>query len=78
MAATLADNSWRCAERGRYAAGRTVSANSRADTGAVQGLLVKASYWRWPDHDRAGNAIDFYIEVLGLSFHDAMKELLAK
>lgn len=43
-----------------------------------KGLLVKASYWRWPDHDMAGNAIDFYIEVLGLSFHDAMKELLSK
>ena len=43
-----------------------------------KGLLVKASYWRWPDHDMAGNAIDFYIEVLGLSFHDAMNELLAE
>ena len=40
-----------------------------------KGLLLKASYWRWPDHNLAGNAIDFYVKVLGLSFHDAMKEL---
>ena len=43
-----------------------------------KGLLVKASYWRWPDRHMAGNAIDFYVDVLGLSFHDAMKELLAE
>ena len=40
-----------------------------------KGLLVKASYWRWPDHDMAGNAIDFYTHVLKVSFHDAMREL---
>jgi hypothetical protein len=39
------------------------------------GLLVKASYWRWPERQLAGNAIDFYTQVLGLSFHDAMREL---
>ena len=36
---------------------------------------LKASYWRWPDRDLAGNAIDFYVKVLGTSFNDAMKEL---
>jgi hypothetical protein len=40
-----------------------------------QGLLLKASYWRWPDRDLAGNTIDFYVKVLGASFHDAMKEI---
>jgi hypothetical protein len=40
-----------------------------------KGLIVKSSYWRWPDHNQAGNAIDFYVKVLGLSFHDAMKEI---
>jgi len=39
------------------------------------GLLLKASYWRWPDRNLSGNAIDFYTKVLGASFHDAMKEL---
>ena len=39
------------------------------------GLLLKASYWRWPVQNLAGNAIDFYTKVLGLSFADAMKEL---
>ena len=40
-----------------------------------QGMLLKASYWRWPDRNLAGNAIDFYVKVLGASFNDAMKEL---
>jgi hypothetical protein len=39
---------------------------------AFQGLIVKDSYWRWPQRNLAGNAIDFHIQVLGLSFHDAM------
>jgi len=41
-----------------------------------KGLLVKASYWRWPDQNLAGNAIDLYTKVLGLSFQDAMRELI--
>lgn len=40
-----------------------------------KGLLVKDSYWRWPEHDLAGNAIDFFVKVLGLSFHDAMRQI---
>jgi len=40
-----------------------------------QGLLLKASYWRWPARNLVGNAIDFYTKVLDLSFADAMKEL---
>jgi hypothetical protein len=40
-----------------------------------QCLVLKASYWRWPDRGMADNAIDFYTKVLGTSFNDAMKEL---
>jgi len=40
--------------------------------------VLKHSYWRWPDNDQAGNAIDFYVKALGASFSDAMKELLGK
>jgi hypothetical protein len=40
-----------------------------------QGLLIKDSYWRWPQRHLAGNAIDFFTQVLGLSFHDAMQEI---
>ena len=39
------------------------------------GLLLNASYWRWPDRNLAGNAIDFYTSVLGPSFNDAMQEI---
>jgi hypothetical protein len=35
----------------------------------------KDSYWRWPERDLAGNAIDFFMRVLGLSFHDAMRQI---
>lgn len=39
------------------------------------GLIVKESYWRWPERNQSGNAIDFHTQVLGLSFHDAMRAL---
>ena len=42
---------------------------------AYPGLIVKDSYWRWPERDLAGNAIDFFTRVLGLSFHDAMRQI---
>jgi len=42
---------------------------------AYPGLIVKDSYWRWPERDLAGNAIDFHVQVLGLSFHDAMHQI---
>ena len=40
------------------------------------GLLLKDSYWRWPERNLAGNAIDFCVQVLGMSFHDALRALL--
>ena len=43
-----------------------------------KGILIKASYWRWPERNMAGNTIDFYVKVLGLSFSDAMRELSGK
>ena len=42
------------------------------------GLIVKNSYWRWPERQLAGNAIDFCTQILRLSFHDAMRELTAQ
>lgn len=42
-----------------------------------RGLLVKGSYWLWPGRNQAGNAIDFFVKVLGLSFNIAMREILA-
>ncbi len=39
------------------------------------GLTVKDSYRRWPERGLQGNAIDFLIQVLGCSFHQAMCEL---
>jgi hypothetical protein len=42
---------------------------------AFPGLIVKDSYWRWPQRNLAGNTIDFFVQVLGLSFHHAMREI---
>ncbi|MBI3852044.1 MAG: hypothetical protein HY298_17435 [Verrucomicrobia bacterium] len=42
---------------------------------AFPGLIIKDSYWRWPERNLAGNAIDFHVQVLGLSFHDAMRQI---
>jgi hypothetical protein len=42
---------------------------------AYPGLVVKGSYWRWPQRNLAGNAIDFHVQVLGLSFHEAMCQI---
>jgi len=44
---------------------------------AFPGLILKDSYWRWPQRNLAGNAIDFHVQVLGLSFHQAMQDITA-
>jgi len=42
---------------------------------AYPGLILKESYWRWPERNLASNAIDFCVQVLGLSFHNAMRQI---
>ena len=42
---------------------------------AFPGLIVKDGYWRWPERNQCGNAIDFFTVVLGLSFHEAMRQI---
>ena len=42
---------------------------------AYPGLILKDSYWRRPERNLAGNAIDFHVQVLGLSFHNAMRQI---
>ena len=39
------------------------------------GIIVKQCFWRSADDDRAGNAIDFFISVLGMSFAQAMEQI---
>jgi hypothetical protein len=43
---------------------------------AYPGLLLKDSYWRWPQRNLGGNAI-FFMRVLRLAFHDAMHQITA-
>jgi len=33
---------------------------------AYPGLMLKDSYWRWPERELAGNTIDIFMRVLGL------------
>ena len=42
---------------------------------AYPGLLLKECYWRWPQRNLAGNTIDFFMRILNLSFHDAMRQI---
>ena len=49
-----------------------------AELAQCPGLLLKASYWRWPQRNLAGNTFDFYVKVLGASFNEAMKEILGQ
>jgi hypothetical protein len=37
------------------------------------GLIVKDSYWRWPERDLSGNTIDLFTKVVGMSFQDSMR-----
>jgi len=42
---------------------------------AFPGLIVKESYWRWPQSNLAGHTIDFFVQVLGMTFHNAMRQI---
>jgi hypothetical protein len=44
-----------------------------AHPSALAGLVVKRNFWTWPDHDMAGNTIDFLVKVERLTFHQAME-----
>ena len=39
------------------------------------GLIIKNNYWRWPEEDRHGNTIDLLVDVLGMSFDQAMQQI---
>ncbi len=42
---------------------------------AYPDLTVKDSYWRGSPRSLARQTIDFFVQVLGLSFHDTMREI---
>ena len=43
--------------------------------GVSPDIVVKDRYWVCADTGQAGNAIDFFVKIRGLSFHEAMKLL---
>ena len=47
------------------------------DPNAPAGVIVKEHFWTWPEKNIAGNAIDFFTQVEGKSFHEAMEIILA-
>ncbi|MCK5845063.1 MAG: hypothetical protein KAG97_10170 [Victivallales bacterium] len=42
------------------------------------GLVIKNSYWIWPEKELSGNTIDFFVKVPGMSFNDTMKHISAE
>jgi hypothetical protein len=42
------------------------------------GLVVKQNFWIWPDRQLDGNTIDFFIQVEGKTFHEAMRIITAE
>ena len=47
----------------------------RVELATYKGGLFKDGCWRWPEPNLAGNAPDFFVKFLGLSFHDAMRQI---
>lgn len=43
----------------------------------LAGLVIKHSYWAWPDRNIAGNAIDYFVKVEGMTFNQAMQIITA-
>lgn len=43
------------------------------DPDAPAGVIVKMSFWFWPERHMAGNTIDFLMQLEGLSFNQAMQ-----
>lgn len=42
------------------------------------GLIVKDSYWRWAERGIAGNTIDFFTKVVGITFQNTMRIIAEK
>ena len=64
---------WRLAKRGLQLIQKETG---NFELSAFPGLILKESYWRWPQRNLQGNAIDFFVHVLKLSFHDAMLQII--
>jgi len=43
----------------------------------LAGLVIKHSFWIWPDRNIAGNAIDYFVKVEGMTFNQAMQIITA-
>jgi hypothetical protein len=41
-------------------------------TESAKEILIKENYWRRPDDGAAGNTIDFFVKIQGLTFKHAM------
>ena len=48
-----------------------------ADGTHPAGLIVKHSFWIWYERNLAGNTIDFFVQIEGKSFHQAMQIIAA-
>jgi hypothetical protein len=53
-----------------------LAASTNFELPAYPGLIVKECYWWWPRRNLSGNTIDFFVRVLGLPFHEAMRQII--
>ena len=40
--------------------------------GLANDIVIKDHYWNCPDSGQAGNAIDFFVKIRGVTFNEAM------
>ena len=45
--------------------------------GLAHEIIIKEHYWNCPDNGLAGNAIDFFVKIRGVTFNEAMTLLSA-
>jgi len=62
---------------GNYLLCRLATETCRGLAPGPSRIVVKDNYWICKDNDSAGNAIDFLVEVQGMSFSQAMHLLAA-
>ena len=46
--------------------------------GLANEIIIKEHYWNCPESGQAGNAIDFFVKIRGVTFNEAMTLLSAK
>ncbi len=55
---------------------RTLKNGNYEVCGLSRTVIIKASYWTCTDNQRSGNVIDFCMQILNMSFNQAMEIIM--